>query len=126
MIFSTKTSSRRVCKLKSEWVHNVTYNYRVRIRLDPGNSGTLPIMRGTNIRFCKISRGVLAFLNFLQKFTECRVLWSLYFLFFYAFPLKLHIQSLLSAVLSRSVFWRTTKFQQNDYTPENYMKFIKL
>ena len=45
-----------------------------------------------------------------------------------AFTLKLPIQTWLSVVPIRSVFWRTTKFQQNKYIPgcshenKNYAK----
>ena len=36
---------------------------------------------------------------------------------FHAFTLKLPIQTLLSVVPTRSVFWYTTQFQQNEHTP---------
>ena len=53
-----------------------------------------------------------------QNFREHQLLLGMCSVVFPAFTLKLPIQTLLSVAPTRSVFWRTTQFQENEPTPE--------
>ena len=55
-------------------------------------------------KFCKIVSRAKFLENVLDSFS--------------CFTLKLPIQSLLSVVPTRSVFWLATQYQQNEHTPE--------
>ena len=62
-----------------------------------------------------ITRGVLVLSKFC-KIVVRQVFGRMCSMVFYAFTLKLPIQTLLSVVPTHSLFWRTKQFQQNEHT----------
>ena len=85
----------------------------------PGSATNQVCSRKSACDFCKLQQTpwVCCFAEILQICVAYQVFGRMCRIVYLAYPLKLSIQTLLFVAPTRSVFWRTTQFQQNEHTP---------